>query len=175
MAPGSGLPHPLGGWAEGGLQGWRQVPGQGSQLLPLAPGGAGRGRGGLDPGMPGLQLGSRTVFNKGVEAVRSQGPQGGSWGLQAPPLPGCGTHLCGGEGSVCSTGPRNTPGARLAYFRNLAPSFPFPAPCSFPGQGWAPKGRGKVDLLCPPPPLPSPAPPFILPCFPFGLFLSPPF
>lgn len=170
MAPGSGLPHPLGGWAEGGLQGWRQVPGQGSQLLPLAPGGAGSGRGGLDPGMPGLQLGSRTVFNRGVEAVRSQGPQGGSWGLQAPPCLAVAPTFAAGR-AVCSTGRVTHQGPWLAYFGNPAPSFPFPAPCPFPGRGWAPK----VDLLCRPPPLPSPAPPFILPCFPFGLFLSPPF
>lgn len=37
MAPLPRLPHPLGGWAEGGLGGWRQVLGQGSQLLPPPP------------------------------------------------------------------------------------------------------------------------------------------
>ena len=51
------------------------------------------GDGGLGPGIAGPQLGCRTILNKDVEEVRTQGPEGGSWGLQAAPLPGFGADL----------------------------------------------------------------------------------
>lgn len=70
-----------------------------------------KGVGSLDPGIPGPQLGCRTLFKKNMGEVRSQGPEGGSWGLLAAPLPGFGTDLWEGALSTHYPTERDTSGA----------------------------------------------------------------
>lgn len=65
-------------------------PGSGLPVAAPSPWGHWEGFGGLDPGIPGPLQGCRTIFKKGVEEVRTQGPERGSWGLQVAPRPGFG-------------------------------------------------------------------------------------
>lgn len=59
---------------KGGGRSWVRAP----SCSPKPLGALGRGGGGLNPGIPGPQLGSRTIFKKGVEEARTQGRQLGA-------------------------------------------------------------------------------------------------
>lgn len=186
MAPLPRLPHPLGGWAEGGLGGWRQVLGQGSQLLP-PPLPLGALRGGWESGPRnifwiqeylGLSWAAELSFKR-VWKLEPRVLREAAGGLRQPLCLALG-QILGGD-PVSRDWPLRWALAHIFLGTLLLPSSFFPgttAPSQI-GLGLkVPKKEvEKVHPPCPPNLLPNPAPFSILSSFlflPFTLFLFSP-